>query len=230
MSSDEAKVAVSSIHAIHLHTYSTGYIGDQLVFFPSQACIPIVSSRQRLSQGHSFPPSSAGEITAKKHHTNQNGPPVVQVTSAPTPNLTPRTLVNPTKYHRHHLSSTSGKKKCIGSLHLVYIAPIVLTIYPVGWYEGGRHWQFTRHVLVVPIHHQVMSVARVAGVNLTLPLVAWVLLALVSVVPVHSCRKLYQTLEIFMLYTSHTIYMKIEQVSEKIEIVVMKPVLLPNSE
>ena len=33
-----------------------------------------------------------------------------------------------------------------------------------------------------------------------------------------------------MLYTSHTIYMKIEQVSEKIEIVVMKPVLLPNSE
>ena len=26
----------------------------------------------------------------------------------------------------------SGKKKCIRSLHLVYIAPIVLTIYPVG--------------------------------------------------------------------------------------------------
>ena len=105
MSSDEAKVAVSSIHAIHLHTYSTGYIGNQLVFFPLQACIPIVSSRQRLSQGHSFPPSSAGEIMVNKHHTNQNGPPVVQVMSAPTPNLTPRALVNPTKYHRHHLSS-----------------------------------------------------------------------------------------------------------------------------
>ena len=33
-----------------------------------------------------------------------------------------------------------------------------------------------------------------------------------------------------MLYTLHTIYMKMEQVSEKIEIVMMKPVVLDNSE
>jgi len=34
---------------------------------------------------------------------------------------------------------SSGKKKSIHSLHIIYIALIVLTTSPVGWYEDGRH-------------------------------------------------------------------------------------------
>ena len=56
-------------------------------------------------------------------------------------------LSSPLSHHSTHgaatyvrTGNTSGKKKSMGSLHLVYIAPIVQTIYPVGWYDGGRHW------------------------------------------------------------------------------------------
>jgi len=33
----------------------------------------------------------------------------------------------------------SGKRKCICSLHIIYIVLIILAIYPVGWCEYGRH-------------------------------------------------------------------------------------------
>jgi len=51
MSSDETKAGELNLCYTSPHAYSTDYLDNQLVFPPSQACIPAALSRQQLRLG-----------------------------------------------------------------------------------------------------------------------------------------------------------------------------------